>query len=72
MATMLRSAVLAIASRRCPRAAARVSVEPPPCEKSALPEITALAAPMPVTWIDLEAQAVLGPQAELIGDEGRR
>src|SRR6266545_3729152 len=54
MATMFLSAVLAIASRRWPRAAARVSVEPPPCEKSALPEITALAAPIPVTWIILK------------------
>ena len=51
MATMLRSAVLAMASSRWPRAAARVSVEPPACEKSALPAITALVAPTPWIWI---------------------
>ena len=42
-----RLSVLTIASMRWPRAAARVSVAPEIWAKSALPEITALAEPMP-------------------------
>jgi hypothetical protein len=43
-----RLSVLTMPSSRWPRAAARVSVAPDICAKSALPEITALAEPMPV------------------------
>jgi hypothetical protein len=43
-----RLSVLTMPSSRWPRAAARGSVAPDICAKSALPEITALAEPMPV------------------------
>ena len=46
--TVGRVSVLAMARRRCPCAAARVSDSPETEPKSALPAITALIEPMPV------------------------
>ena len=63
-------------SKRCPRAAARVSVAPDISAKSALPEITALAEPMPAIMTLLTFSPCLANRPEIFreiaGREGER
>ena len=66
------SEVSAIASRRWPLAAARVSVMAEGCAKSALPEITALKALVgPGSSIIFYREPVLGEYPQILGDVSR-